>query len=783
MSAKASKRGLVYRCMRCDLGAVKKDAMLHFLRKHVPRNEVPVFCAACETRVLDEDGWFEHTMTNRHAKRIQENARMILRQRSSAPTPTTSLFGDAPKEGVDLYRLTTEASRSYWLERAQNQAAKQVKVTTKSALDVLKSRCTSSDQLVALEHIGISLTGGDIVQQALDTAMEWETMEAVASIVCVEAPVIDSSCPSSTRTEVPTEEISASCCPGREEETVKDVDGGRCPGPVLCEVLGKDVTGRHRHTSPVPVACEEETPNYIDGPVDDFDARRPVTIVSAVEDSTCGHHQTHDKDPVHDVLEPGRCTVPVFIEVPVGDITSSRQPVYDVCVDVTEEGKVCPICEDFSELREEHFTPDYDEEMETTPDVTQATQVVPDRTQAEGPLTADKRTGTEPAPAVNVELHLDENWLMPLLAKVMRVSISSIASAITAKTKRDPAPLERALEGVANQVAQTNITLADLAGKMEAHANSQEVKLDALVDATRKMCQKVGPVTESVQEAATSYKDSTAHLQQAVGTFTSATSSLQTKIQVVVGQSTDTQKVIASQLEDQGVAFRHLAANVEGFHEDLRQGGLTSQLVNDIFGVSKQPVMEPEAPKRECHRDMTGFQEMWDAVAEEGCAEVLAPGGQFVLMPKAPTVPESCGNPAADVREPSSPSRKRQPTPSSKPVDAPTVTEPPKDVPPPAEALKPSQGHRRSGGSSNPLKRSRRGPQELVHWSKLPRGQRSGRRRGMRRNWIRDPSELSRRYTSPSPVSSRSPSPVRASISSVVVKPKDPGASHKDLNT
>ena len=164
--------------------------------------------------------------------------------------------------------------------------------------------------------------------------------------------------------------------------------------------------------------------------------------------------------------------------------------------------------------------------MEATPNATQATQVVPDRTQAEGPLMAHKGTLTEPAPAVNFELHLDENWLMPLFAKVMRVSISSIARDITAKTKRDPAPLERALEGVANQVAQTNILLADLAGKMEAHAKSQEVKLDALVDATRKMCQKVGSVAESIQKAATSYKDSTTHLQQAFRSFISATSSL-----------------------------------------------------------------------------------------------------------------------------------------------------------------------------------------------------------------------------------------------------------------
>ena len=112
------------------------------------------------------------------------------------------------------------------------------------------------------------------------------------------------------------------------------------------------------------------------------------------------------------------------------------------------------------------------------------------------------------------------------------------------------------------------------------------------------MCQKVGPVAESVQEAATSYKGLTAHLQQTVRSFTFATSSLQAKIQVVVGESTDTQKVIASQLEDQGLAFRHLAANVEGFHEDLRQGGQTSQLARDILGVSKQPVMEPEARTR-----------------------------------------------------------------------------------------------------------------------------------------------------------------------------------------
>ena len=166
-------------------------------------------------------------MTNRHAKRKQEKGQKDTEAKVVSSNPYHITIGDAPKEGVDLYRVTSEASRSYWLERAQNQAAKQVKVTIKSALDVLKSRCTSSDQFVALEQIGSILAGGDIIQQALDTAMEGETMEAVASIVCVEAPVIDSSCPGSTRTEVPTEESSARCCPGSEEETVKDADGGR----------------------------------------------------------------------------------------------------------------------------------------------------------------------------------------------------------------------------------------------------------------------------------------------------------------------------------------------------------------------------------------------------------------------------------------------------------------------------------------------------------------------------------------------------------------------------
>ena len=164
-----------------------------------------------------------------------------------------------------------------------------------------------------------------------------------------------------------------------------------------------------------------------------------------------------------------------------------------------------------------------------------------------------------------------------------------------------------------------------------------------------------------------------------------------------------------------------------------------------------------------------------------GCADILAPGGQFILKPKPPPVPESREKPAEEVREPSSPTRKRQSTPASRHV--PDVTKPTKDVPPPVEAMRPSQGHRRSVGSSSPLKRSRRGPQEPLHWSKFPRAQGRGRWRGMRRNWIRDLSELSRRYTSPSPVSSRSPSPVRTNISSVVVKPKDPGASHKDRNT
>ena len=175
---------------------------------------------------------------------------------------------------------------------------------------------------------------------------------------------------------------------------MKDADGCRCPGPVLCEVPGKDITGRHRHTSPVFVACEEEAPNCFEGPAV-FDVRRPIIVVSAVEYGICGHHQTHHKDPVGDVLERGRCPVPIFSKVPVGEITSNRQP--NVCVEVAEEGeKVRHTCDDFSELREEHFTPDYDEEIEATSDASQATKAVPDRTQAGRPLMMDKGTGTEP---------------------------------------------------------------------------------------------------------------------------------------------------------------------------------------------------------------------------------------------------------------------------------------------------------------------------------------------------------------------------------------------------
>ena len=208
MSAKASKRGLVYWCMRCDLGAVKKDAMLHFLRKHVPRNEVPVFCSACETRVLDEDGWYEHTMTNRHANRIQEKGQKDTEAKVVRSTPNHITIGDAPKEGVDLYRLTTEASRSYWLERAQNQADKQVKVTTKSALDVLKSRCTSSDQLEAASRTDRKQShGGD-----KHWIQRWRGDDGSRHQYCLcGSPVIDSSCPGSTRTKVPTEESTASC--------------------------------------------------------------------------------------------------------------------------------------------------------------------------------------------------------------------------------------------------------------------------------------------------------------------------------------------------------------------------------------------------------------------------------------------------------------------------------------------------------------------------------------------------------------------------------------------
>ena len=52
---------------------------------------------------------------------------------------------------------------------------------------------------------------------------------------------------------------------------MKDDDLGRCPGPVLCEVLGR-MSQAGTATSPVPVACEEEAPNYIEGPVEFFDA-------------------------------------------------------------------------------------------------------------------------------------------------------------------------------------------------------------------------------------------------------------------------------------------------------------------------------------------------------------------------------------------------------------------------------------------------------------------------------------------------------------------------------
>ena len=120
---------------------------------------------------------------------------------------------------------------------------------------------------------------------------------------------------------------------------------------------------------------------------------------------------------------------------------------------------------------------------------------------------------------------------------------------------------------------------------------------------------------------------------------------------------------------------------------------------------------------------MTGFQEMWDAVAKEGCTEVLAPGVQFVLTPKTSTVSES-GTKPEEVRE-QTPTRKLQVTHPSKPALEGTAY--PKDVP--AEVLKSdhpsSQANRhlplqlhsgsargetnRSEGSSNPLKRSRRG--------------------------------------------------------------------------
>ena len=61
--------------------------------------------------------------------------------------------------------------------------------------------------------------------------MEKEMMEAVASIVCAKVLVIDSSCPSSTRTEDPTEDSTASCCPGSKEEPVNDADGGHALVP------------------------------------------------------------------------------------------------------------------------------------------------------------------------------------------------------------------------------------------------------------------------------------------------------------------------------------------------------------------------------------------------------------------------------------------------------------------------------------------------------------------------------------------------------------------------
>ena len=145
--------------------------------------------------------------------------------------------------------------------------------------------------------------------------------------------------------------------------------------------------------------------------------------------------------PVGDVLELGRCTFSIFSEVPGGkSLAAANQYVMFL------------------------LKLNYDEEMEATLDASQATQAVSNWTQTGGPLMMDKGSGTEPAPAVNVELHLDENQLMPLSTKIMRVLISSISSAITAKTKRDSAPLKRALEGVANQVARTNIILANLSG-------------------------------------------------------------------------------------------------------------------------------------------------------------------------------------------------------------------------------------------------------------------------------------------------------------------------------
>ena len=115
-----TKRGRTYKCTQCDFQAELRRACYHFLKVHLPNEDVQYYCTLCGFRAVNED----HLRC--HPDSFQEHNR--LRRKLQHDRPDESFYSQRPDargviRGVDVVVSTPEHSRAHWRERPRRPSA------------------------------------------------------------------------------------------------------------------------------------------------------------------------------------------------------------------------------------------------------------------------------------------------------------------------------------------------------------------------------------------------------------------------------------------------------------------------------------------------------------------------------------------------------------------------------------------------------------------------------------------------------------------------------------